>query len=80
MQQMEKSDGTGEDHRNGTRIFTRKQESHLEEYFVHSANIYHGLAPKEIRKLAFQCGQQFHIHMPPSWHKNRMAGKDWFAT
>lgn len=35
-------------------IFTYNQENQLEEYILHCSRIYYGLAPKEIRKLAFQ--------------------------
>lgn len=37
--------------------------------------------PDEVRKLAYECALKFNIEkIPPSWHKHKKAGKDWFTN
>lgn len=54
------------------------EERALEEYMLHSSDIYFGLSPNEARSLAYSFGRELKKVMPQSWHDNRKAGRDWF--
>jgi len=59
-------------------IFSRVQESELVEYLEAAAKLYHGLAPKEVRKLAYQYATRNNIKCPATWNDVQQAGVDWF--
>ena len=61
-------------------IFDNQQEEQLELYIKQSADIYFGLTPRDVRKLAYQCACAYHIDVPDSWKDNEIAGKDWFSS
>ena len=61
-------------------IFSDAQESKLVEYITESANIYFGLTPVEVRKLAYECAISFNVDVPESWQNNKQAGPDWFTS
>lgn len=61
-------------------VFTVEQEKQLVDYILKCSSIYFGLLPGEVRKLANECAVNFNLNnIPPSWHKNRKAGADWFT-
>lgn len=60
-------------------VFSVEQENILTEYIVKAANIFFGLSPRDVRKLAFECGKEFGVDMPESWKANATAGADWFS-
>ncbi|XP_011870541.1 PREDICTED: uncharacterized protein LOC105563512 [Vollenhovia emeryi] len=62
------------------RVFDAEKENLLVAYVMKAADIYYGLSPKEIRKLAFQYAQVANIKMPESWSDKKMAGADWFTS
>ena len=45
-----------------------------------ASDIYYGLSPKEVRKLAYQYGKTNSIKMPHNWIANEAAGEDWFSA
>ena len=47
-------------------VFTTEQENILTEYIIKAANIFFGLSPRDVRKLAFECGREFAVDMPES--------------
>lgn len=57
-------------------VFSVEQETILTEYIVKAANIFFGLSPRDVRKLAFECGREFGVDMPESWKANETAGAD----
>lgn len=61
-------------------VFTKLQESSLAEYIKKSADIYYGLTPKEVRRMAFLFSTSLSLTVPDSWKKNEMAGPDWFTS
>nr|XP_049704587.1 uncharacterized protein LOC126056252 isoform X1 [Helicoverpa armigera] len=62
-------------------VFNEEQEALLSKYILKSASIYFGLLPEEVRQLAYQCAVKFKVqNIPPSWHKNGEAGKDWLTN
>lgn len=62
------------------KVFSIDQENKLESYIKKAADIYFGLTPKRIRKLAFSYAKSLNLKIPASWEKNKMAGKDWFTA
>nr|XP_047133687.1 uncharacterized protein LOC124811672 isoform X1 [Hydra vulgaris] len=61
-------------------VFTDLQEGLLEQYVTKASDIYYGLSPKEVRKLAYQYGKANSIKMPHNWSANEAAGEDWFSA
>lgn len=60
-------------------IFTDEEESRLEEYLKKASDIYFGLTPKEVRRLAYDYGKALGKVIPHTWNDNLMAGPDWFS-
>ncbi|XP_012556440.2 uncharacterized protein LOC105844392 [Hydra vulgaris] len=58
------------------------QELHLElcSYLQIASDIYFGLTPKDVRKLAYQLADANKLAMPKSWMENHCAGRDWFTS
>ncbi|CAF4890988.1 unnamed protein product [Pieris macdunnoughi] len=62
-------------------VFTEEEECKMSSYVLKCAEIYFGLLPIEIRKLAYQCAVHLGAkNIPSSWHQNNMAGPDWFQN
>ncbi|CAM1331982.1 Uncharacterised protein r2_g4084 [Pycnogonum litorale] len=61
------------------RIFNEFQEKQLTEYIEKASDIYHGLSPKEVRKLAFQYADSCDVKISNAWCSNKCATSDWFT-
>jgi hypothetical protein len=62
-------------------IFTPEQETTLSDYLIKCSSVYFGLLPDEVKKLAYEAATHLGIeNLPPNWHKNKMAGDDWFTA
>jgi hypothetical protein len=61
-------------------VFSPEQENLLASYLLKSSEIYHGLTPKDVRKLAFECSRKFDVKAPSQWAASEMAGADWFSS
>lgn len=61
-------------------IFSDEQENELASYILHCSRIYYGLAPKEIRKVAFEYSAANKVTTPENWSKQNMASADWFSA
>lgn len=61
------------------RVFNDDEENLLEQYLKQASDIYFGLAPKEVRKLAYSYGIALNKKLPPKWPTTQMAGSDWFT-
>lgn len=58
-------------------VFSFVEEEKLANYIKKAANIYFGLSPKEVRKLAFDYASYFNkTNIPKSWSENELAGED----
>lgn len=44
------------------------------------AQIFHGIGPKEVRRMTYDCAIKYKINIPDTWHTNKMAGKDWMSA
>lgn len=60
-------------------ILSGTKEIALVEYIKKAADIYYGLTPKEVRKLAYQFAIKNGNKVPYSWNEKKMAGEDWFT-
>ena len=61
-------------------IFNKEQEASLTEYLLKLAQIFHGIGPKEVRRMAYDCVIKYEISVPETWHTNKMAGRDWMSA
>lgn len=52
----------------------------MKGYLLKSADIYYGLSPKEVRKLAYDYARKLNLKIPQSWTARQMAGADWFSS
>ncbi|XP_041982716.1 uncharacterized protein LOC121735820 [Aricia agestis] len=62
-----------------SKIFTKDQEDLICDYLIRTADIYFGLSPKEVRRLAFDLAKHFHLSRPKSWDYKELASEDWFS-
>uniref|UniRef100_A0A3B4V0L0 HTH CENPB-type domain-containing protein n=1 Tax=Seriola dumerili TaxID=41447 RepID=A0A3B4V0L0_SERDU len=60
-------------------VFSEEQESQLAEYIMMASDIYFGLSPVEVHKLA--CTYAVHHDVPArtNWAEKEIAGADWFS-
>lgn len=61
-------------------VFTDEEEAILVKYLHRAADIYFGLSPLDVRKLAFQLATKMNIKIPLSWTTKCLAGPDWFSS
>ncbi|KYM99494.1 hypothetical protein ALC62_09760 [Cyphomyrmex costatus] len=62
-------------------VFNEEQENVMTEYLLKCSSIYFDLLPQEVRKLTYECAIKFNLqNIPPSWHKDGMAGPDWLGA
>lgn len=59
------------------RIFNTQEEKLLEEYLLDASNMCYGLTERDVRILAFNFAVANHKNIPPSWDRNKSAGKEW---
>jgi hypothetical protein len=55
-------------------------ETILVQYLHRAADIYYGLSPVDVRKLAFQFATKMNLEMPQTWIERSLAGPDWFSS
>ncbi|XP_066583775.1 tigger transposable element-derived protein 6-like [Prorops nasuta] len=67
-------------YRPNRQVFDKQQEKILTDYIIKCSQIYYGLTPEDIRKIAYECALKYHIEMPQSWRINKEAGVDWFTA
>ncbi|KAF2884639.1 hypothetical protein ILUMI_21526 [Ignelater luminosus] len=62
------------------KVFSEEQEQQLSKYITRCAEIYFGVSPKEVRKLAFDLSTKYNLKQPATWLENEMAGEEWFCS
>lgn len=68
------------EYKKNRQVFNEEQETILVSYIIKCCQIYYGLMPKDVRKLAYDCALKYNISMPKSWHANKEAGVDWLTS
>ena len=58
-------------------VFDDTFERQLADYLLQASDIYYGLNPKDVRKLAYQLATKNKIEFPSSWENKKQAGEDW---
>ena len=61
------------------RVFSKEQENELAKYLLQAADLYYGLAPKDVRRFAFKCAVAYSLQFPKTWSEKNMTGPDWFT-
>ena len=61
-------------------VFNKEDEIVLADYLHSSADIYFGLSPIDVRKLAYLVAKKLNLKIPSSWTEKLAAGPDWFAS
>ena len=59
-------------------FFSEEQEQEMARYLIDASNIYFGLTVMDFRKFAYACVEYYKIRCPDSWHKEKIAGIDWY--
>lgn len=54
-------------------------ETELVDYLLQASDIYYGLTPNEVRKLAYEISIVNNLPMPKTWTDKKQAGSDWFS-
>lgn len=62
------------------KVLSAEMETQLTNYVKTCANIFYGLTPKEVRKLAYEYAKKNNCKMPKSWVDKEIAGRDWFTS
>lgn len=57
-----------------------EMEKKLSDYVLRASEIYHGLSPREVRRLAYQFTVENNATVPDSWTRNQQAGPDWLSS
>ena len=57
-------------------VFTGGEEAQLEQYIIQASKIHAGLTKKMVREFAFEYAVELKKKCPPSWHKNKITGKE----
>lgn len=62
-----------------SQVFTDEQEKLLKEYLTTCSAMFHGLTPKNVKRLAYEMAMRNNINVPDTWKETQMAGPDWFT-
>ena len=57
-------------------VFSSKEELLLVNYIKQASELYFGLTPNEVKKLAFEFAHLNNISSPSTWRTNEKAGPD----
>lgn len=55
-------------------------EKELVQYLLTASDIYFGLTPIEVRKLAYEISAANNLSVPQTWITHKQAGSDWFTS
>lgn len=60
------------------KVFSIEQENEISGYLMRTADIYFGLSPTEVRRLAYDLAVRYDMKRPSTWDENKIAGQEWF--
>lgn len=60
-------------------VFSEEMEKSLSSYLIKCSNMFYGMQPKQVRKLAFEFAMQNKLKVPSTWTDRKIAGRDWFS-
>lgn len=60
-------------------VFSTEEEVMLVAYLLKASNLYYGLCPKEVRKLAYDFAIKLERKIPENWTEAKIAGVEWFT-
>jgi len=63
-----------------SKIFTIEQEQQLAQYLETCSSMFHGLTPRNVRKLAYEMACMNNLAIPQKWVDKQQAGEDWFTA
>ncbi|XP_049782771.1 uncharacterized protein LOC126184425 [Schistocerca cancellata] len=67
-------------YRSVKRVFSDEQQKLIAEYVIKASEVFYGLCPKDIRKLAHELATTNNIPVPSAWMDNQTAGPNWFSA
>ena len=72
----------GEGYRKNRQIFMPLLEEELVRYILRTctSEIYQGVSPKEVRKLAYQLALANNLPIHKTWLERKLAGAEWFPA
>lgn len=63
---------------NTRQILSEEMEALLQEYLLNCSNMFHGLTPKSLRRLAYEYAIKNQCQLPHAWTETKMASEDWY--
>lgn len=61
-----------------SQVFSSEMENSLKEYLLTCSQMFYGLTPNNVRKLAYEMACRNGIQVPEKWNEKQLAGVDWF--
>lgn len=61
-------------------VFSTEEEALLNNYIIECSKMHYGLTIIQVRKLAYEFAKANQLNFHPSWHHNKMAGKEWLDS
>lgn len=62
------------------KILSSEDEAIFCEYIRHSADLYFGLTPSDVRSLVYEFCIRKNIKIPKQWDVTKMGSRDWFSN
>lgn len=61
-------------------VLSIEMEENLSIYILRASEIYHGLSPRDVRRLAYEFAIANNVKVPGSWTRVKQAGSDWLRS